>query len=50
MLDEVRSRFEVYPNVFVIPGYVPEVLDELDIDKIAFLHIDLNNVEGEIGR
>ena len=49
VLDEVRSRFEVYPNVLVTPGYVPDVLDELDIDKIAFLHIDLNNVEGEIG-
>jgi len=48
VLDEVRWRFETYPNVLVTPGYIPDVLDELDIDKIAFLHIDLNNVEGEI--
>ena len=48
VLDEVRMKFETYPNVFVIPGYIPDVLDELEIEKISFLHIDLNNVEGEI--
>lgn len=48
VLDEVHRRFGAYPNAMVTPGYIPDVLDELDLDQISFLHIDLNNVEAEI--
>ena len=46
-VDEVREYFKVYPSVEVIQGFIPQILEELPQRKIAFLHIDLNNVESE---
>jgi len=49
LFDEVKKRFAGFPNVKVIKGFVPEVLDEVAPATIAFLHIDLNNAPAEIG-
>lgn len=46
--EEVRDRFTGYPNIKVIRGRVPEILDEGSPGQIAFLHIDLNNTAAEI--
>ena len=46
--EEVRERFAGYPNIKVIQGRVPEILDDGSPDQIAFLHIDLNNTTAEI--
>ncbi len=46
--EEVRDRFASLPNIRVIAGRVPEVLAEESPDRIAFLHIDLNNSAAEI--
>ena len=46
---EVAARFAHFPNVRVIQGRVPEVLASAGPDRIAFLHIDLNNTAAEIG-
>ena len=46
--EEVRDRFAHIPNVEVIKGRVPEILAERSPAKIAFLHIDMNNVVAEI--
>ena len=46
--EEVRDRFAHMANIKVIKGRVPEVLAETCPDKIAFLHMDLNNATAEI--
>jgi hypothetical protein len=47
--DEVVDRFARIENIKVIKGRVPEILLEGAPEKIAFLHIDLNNAPAEIG-
>lgn len=49
LFDEVRKRFADFPNVIVTRGFIPQVLDEIAPETIAFLHIDLNNAPAEIG-
>ena len=46
--DEVRASFAAYPNIEVIKGRVPEILHEKTPEKVAFLHMDLNNAPAEI--
>jgi len=38
----VKERFNKYPNVKLIRGLVPDVLEKVDIKKIAYLGIDMN--------
>lgn len=45
----VRKRFATRSNVTVTRGKVPDVLDDIAPDHIAFLHIDMNNAEAERG-
>lgn len=46
--DFVRDRFSAYENVDVIKGFVPDILEGNTPEKLAFLHIDMNNVEAEM--
>lgn len=46
--EEVKARFAAFPNIDVIKGRVPEILAENCPDRIAFLHMDLNNSTAEI--
>ncbi|THD67173.1 TylF/MycF/NovP-related O-methyltransferase [Phenylobacterium sp.] len=46
--EEVRDRFSAFPNIDVIKGRVPEVLEDSTPERIAFLHMDLNNSTAEI--
>lgn len=46
--EEVRDRFLPFPNIRVIKGRVPEILTEQSPERIAFLHMDLNNATAEI--
>lgn len=46
--EEVAARFAPFPNIRVIQGRVPEILEEAAPDRIAFLHMDLNNSTAEI--
>lgn len=48
LYDEVCKRFEGYPNVKVVKGFLPDVLAEGSPEKIAYLHIDLNQAPAEI--
>ncbi|MEO8128176.1 MAG: TylF/MycF/NovP-related O-methyltransferase [Bryobacteraceae bacterium] len=41
-LDRVRANYAEWPNVNIIQGMVPDVLNGLAIGKIAFLHLDMN--------
>jgi hypothetical protein len=38
----VRNAFADYPNVHVIRGVVPDVLPTVDIERVAYLSIDMN--------
>lgn len=45
----VKQRFADSPNVTVTQGNVPDVLADVAPEKIAFMHLDLNNADAEIG-
>lgn len=46
--QDVKNHFSRYGNVEVIKGRVPEILQTLDIESVAFLHIDMNIAEPEV--
>lgn len=46
---QVRDKFKNYQNVIITQGRVPDVLAEVAPEKIAFMHLDLNHAESEIG-
>ena len=41
-LERVCTNYAEWPNVEIVQGVVPDVLSTLDIQKVAFLHIDMN--------
>ena len=41
-LERVRANYAEWPNVEIVQGAVPGVLPSLGIDRVAFLHIDMN--------
>ncbi len=47
--SQVRARFAGRDNVIITQGKVPDSLALASPEKIAFLHIDMNNVNAEIG-
>ena len=49
LCDWVRARFADLPNVVITQGRVPESLAIAAPEKIAFMHLDLNNADAEIG-
>ena len=49
LFDNVKKRFAAFPNVKVVKGFVPQILDEVSPETISLLHIDLNNAPAEIG-
>ena len=46
--EAVREEFVQYPNINVIKGRVPEILENNCPKQIAFMHVDLNNTKAEI--
>jgi hypothetical protein len=48
MYDKVRERFRDYPQVRLVKGLIPESFEQGAPQKIAYLHIDLNNAQGEL--
>nr|MBW0151989.1 TylF/MycF family methyltransferase [Phenylobacterium sp.] len=49
LVDQVRERFSDMPNVTITQGRVPDSLAVAAPEKIAFMHLDLNNDKAEIG-
>lgn len=49
LFEQVKARFADAPNVIVTKGRAPDSLDQNAPDKIAFMQIDMNNAEAEIG-
>ncbi|CAD5372461.1 conserved hypothetical protein [Rubrivivax sp. A210] len=46
--QKVQSRFAQYPQVRLIKGFIPDSFAQGCPDKVAYLHIDLNNAAGEL--
>jgi hypothetical protein len=46
--ERVRSKFAAYPQVRVCKGRIPEVFAGRSPERIAYLHIDLNEAPAEI--
>ena len=49
LYEAVRGRFSDSPNVRLIQGVVPDVLEQESPQKICFLHVDMNAAAAEIG-
>lgn len=45
--DVCVSRFSTYPNISIIRGVLPDVLNECAPECVAFLHLDLNCAQAE---
>jgi hypothetical protein len=41
-LERVRANHSEWPNVEILQGAVPEILPKLAIERVAFLHVDMN--------
>lgn len=48
LYDKVKDRFKNYPNVEVLKGFIPDIFKKGCPEKIAYLHIDLNQAPAEI--
>jgi protein O-GlcNAc transferase len=48
LYEQVLDRFSSYPNVEIIKGFIPNSFSINKPEKIAYLHIDLNQVTAEI--
>lgn len=46
--DFVVEAFKAYPNVVIVKGVVPDSLRTTEIDRVAYLSIDMNCVQPEI--
>lgn len=49
LFERVRARFQLHDNVTVTRGKVPDILLQVSPQRIAFLHIDMNNADAERG-
>lgn len=38
----MKANFAEWPNAVVVQGIVPDVLTSLPVDRVAFIHVDLN--------
>ncbi len=45
--EPVAANFAEWPGVELVVGRIPDTLDNVEIDKVAFLHIDLNAAKPE---
>ena len=48
LYDRVKAKFASYPQVKVVKGLIPEVFAADGPERIAYLHIDLNQAPAEV--
>lgn len=48
LFERVREKFSDYPQVRLVKGLIPEVFARHCPDRIAYLHIDLNQAPAEV--
>jgi len=44
----VKNNFKKYSKVKVIKGIIPKILKKIFLNKVSFLHLDMNNAYAEI--
>lgn len=47
-VDKVRANFSQWQNQRIIAGTVPDTLNQVDAQQVAYLHIDMNCAEPEV--
>ena len=47
-LGRIEANFAEWPNARLVQGVVPEVLGELAVERVAFLHLDMNCAYPEV--
>jgi hypothetical protein len=45
--EQVRASFSAFPNVELIKGMIPDTLEQVRSERVAYLHIDLNHAQPE---
>lgn len=48
LFDKVQERFQTYPQVKIVRGLLPGSLLQDGPTSIAYLHLDLNSLQGEL--
>ena len=48
LYQRVQQRFAAYPQVRLVAGLLPDSFSQGMPESVAYLHVDLNNAEGEI--
>lgn len=48
LFDKVRGKFADYPQVQIVKGLIPESFEGNSPDRIAYMHIDLNQAPAEV--
>lgn len=48
LFAQVKRRLEHIPNVHLIKGRIPEAFQQGEPERIAFLHLDMNNAAAEM--
>ena len=48
LYERIQEKFAHYPQVELIKGFIPDCFEDNSPDKIAYLHIDLNQAPAEI--
>jgi precorrin-6B methylase 2 len=43
----VRANYAEWPNAQIVQGAVPDVLEQLKVERVAFLHLDMNGAKPE---
>jgi hypothetical protein len=41
-LERMRANYAEWPNARIVQGVVPDVLEQVKVDQVAFLHLDMN--------
>jgi hypothetical protein len=47
-IDAVKRNFSEWDRVRIVQGSIPETLDQVDAQAIAFMHVDLNCAPPEV--
>lgn len=48
LYERIKNKFAAYPQVRLIKGFIPNVFENNCPDRIAYLHIDLNQAPAEV--
>jgi len=48
-LSDVEANFSEWKRINFVMGFIPDSLQSVAVEKVAFLHIDLNNAAAEVG-